>query len=106
MWFAEREDPGRPGLVAPFPRHKVDPVYAASAIDERVEGSVRLSAVIRADGTVAFVSVLRGVDERLDRSAVAAFSKWEFHPALRDGRPVELDAVVDIPFRLAPLDSR
>jgi TonB family protein len=106
MWFAEREDPGRPGLVAPFPRHKVDPVYAASAIDERVEGSVRLSAVIRADGTVAFVSVLRGVDERLDRSAVAAFSKWEFHPALREGRPVELDAVVDIPFRLAPLDSR
>lgn len=106
MWFAEREDPGRPGLVAPFPRHKVDPVYAASAIDERVEGSVRLSAVIRADGTVAYVSVLRGVDERLDRSAVAAFSKWEFHPARRDGQPVELDAVVDIPFRLAPLDSR
>ncbi len=106
LWFAEREDPGRPGLVAPFPRHKVDPVYAASAIEERVEGSVRLSAVIRADGAVAFVSVLRGVDERLDRSAVAAFSKWEFHPALREGRPVELDVVVDIPFRLAPLDSR
>ncbi len=106
MWFAERDPEARGGLVAPVPKHKVDPVYTVTAMEERVEGSVRLSAVIRRDGTVTYVSVLRGVDERLDRGAVAAFSKWEFEPAARDGAPVELDAVVEIPFRLAPRETK
>jgi len=29
--------------------------------------------------------------------------KWEFYPATRRGEPVEVDAVVEIPFRLEPL---
>jgi hypothetical protein len=27
-----------------------------------------------------------------------ALSRWEFRPALRDGQPVDLEAVVRIPF--------
>ncbi|MFN0166194.1 MAG: TonB family protein [Bryobacteraceae bacterium] len=106
MWFAERDAEVQGGLVAPVPKHKVDPVYTITAMEERIEGSVRLSAMIRKDGTVTYVSVLRGVDERLDRDAVAAFSKWEFEPAVRNGAPVELDAVVEIPFRLAPRETK
>ncbi len=40
--------------------------------------------------------ILRGIDERLDLSAINAFEQWEFQPAARDGEPV---AVVRIPFR-------
>ncbi|MGH9719129.1 MAG: TonB family protein [Bryobacteraceae bacterium] len=104
IWFAEREQrPGQPGdMRAPVPLRKVDPPYAASAMADRVEGRVRLMAVIRKDGHVDTISVIHGVDERLDRSAVAAFGKWEFQPAFRDGAAVDVDAIIEIPFRLAP----
>ena len=85
---------------------KVDPKYIAAAADERVEGTVRLFAVIRRDGHVDSVAVLRHLDDRLDLSAREALSKWTFEPALRDGTPVDVDAVFEIPFRLAPRPAK
>src|SRR5581483_1559915 len=102
VWFAERERAGPGAVRAPSPLRKVDPKYIASAIADGVEGIVRLGAVIRKDGHVEAVKLLRHLDERLDRSASEALAKWEFTPASRDGAPVEVDAVFEIPFRLAP----
>ena len=67
-----------------------------------MEGNVLLSAVIRKDGHVESVVLLRGLDDRLDRSAEEALAKWAFEPAMRDGSPVDVDAMFEIPFRLAP----
>ena len=105
VWFAEHETlPGSaPAEVRPpVPLRKVDPKYIAAAADERVEGIVRLFAVIRRDGRVDSVALLRHLDDRLDRSAEEALAKWLFEPARRNGSPVEVDAVFEIPFRLAP----
>ena len=68
IWFAERgERPGAAaGISPPVPLRKVDPKYVASAVDDRVEGKVRLAAVIRADGTVGAVVLLAHLDDRLD----------------------------------------
>ena len=71
-----------------------------------MEGTVRLFAVIRKDGRVDSVALLRRLDDRLDRSAGEALAKWEFTPALRNGLPVEVDAVFEIPFRLRPRPSK
>ena len=105
MWFADREP--MPGEVRemrpPVPTRKVDPKYVASAAAERVEGKVQLSAVIRRDGHVESVTVLKHLDDRLDFSATEALQKWEFEPARRDGRPVDVDAIFEIPFRLEPV---
>ena len=60
------------------------------------------AAVIRKDGQVDSIALLRHLDDRLDRSAAEALAKWQFEPAIRDGTPVEVDAVFEIPFRLAP----
>jgi TonB family protein len=87
-------------LTGPLPLRKVDPKYDAAAAAEGVEGKVLLYAVIRRDGRVDQVRLVQGIDERLDLSAVAAFSKWEFQPATKNGVPVDLEAVVQIPFRL------
>ena len=46
--------------------------------------------------------VLKGVDVRLDLSAAEALQKWQFAPAERDGVPVEVDIIAEIPFLLAP----
>ena len=110
IWFAERTPElgaapsiGQRGPVsAPVPLRKVDPKYLPSAIADRVEGTVRLAAVIRIDGHVDSVRLLRHLDDRLDESAAQAIDKWEFQPARRNGKPVDVDAVIEIPFRLAP----
>ena len=87
-------------LTAPVPLRKVDPTYHPSAAAEGIEGKVLLHAVIGRDGRVDQVRLVQGIDERLDTAAVAAFAKWEFRPATKDGLPVDLEAVVQIPFRL------
>jgi TonB family protein len=90
------EDP----ITPPAPILKVDPKYIASAAAEGVEGKVLLYAVIRRDGQVDRIRLVQGIDERLDTSAVEAFAKWQFQPATRNGEPVDLEATVQIPFRL------
>jgi TonB family protein len=108
VWFAERAPdahspaPSGPGIRAPVPVRKVDPKYVPAAVEERVEGKVRLAAVIRKDGSVDSVEVVRGLDERLDRSAREALAGWKFEPARRNGTAIDVDAVFEIPFHLAP----
>ena len=104
MWYSERS--ARPVSTAvitpPSANRKVDPKYLRVAIDERIQGTVRLAAIIRSDGTVGSVELLKGIDDRLDQTAEAALAKWQFTPAMRDGNPIDVDIVVEIPFRLAP----
>jgi TonB family protein len=97
--FAELHETTVKGEVtAPQAMVKVDPSYPAEAMRDRVEGTVTLYAVIRKDGTVGEVKVLRGLEERLDESARAALLRWKFHPATKNGSAVDLETVVQIPF--------
>jgi len=107
MWYSERNARPSTAIVTPPVVHrKVDPKYVAEAVSERVEGAVRLTAVIRKDGTVGSVEMVHGIDERLDRTAREALAKWQFAPALRNGEPIDVDILVEIPFRLAPRTAR
>ena len=78
--------------------NKVDPAYPTSLMQANVEGMVTLYAIIRADGSVDSVKVLRGVDDTLDENARVALSHWQFRPATRHGVAVDLEAVIQIPF--------
>jgi len=109
VWFAERDRTAPSAGVTvrpPAPTRKVDPKYIAAAASERVEGVVRLFAIIRKDGSIDSVALIRHLDDRLDRSAAEALAKWQFEPALRDGIPVDVDAIFEIPFRLAPRTAK
>ena len=86
-------------MTAPIAVREVDPAYPADMIRDNVQGIVVLYAVIRSDGTVAEVKVLEGFDDRLDENARKALSAWQFVPGTRNGNPVDLEAVVRIPFR-------
>jgi TonB family protein len=66
---------------------------------QNVQGTVTLSAVIQSDGSVGEVKVVNGVDDRLDQYASAALARWKFVPAMKNGSPTPLQAVVMIPFR-------
>ena len=99
MRFAELHDSGSVAdLSAPRALHKVDPAYPLELMRQNVAGTVAVRAVIRADGSVSDVRVLRSVDDRLDHYACEALSHWQFEPATRSGTPVDLAVVVMIPF--------
>ncbi len=87
-----------PDISGPVPLRKVDPKYPPTLIHERVEGEVVLYAVIRRDGSVDSIQLVRGIDEQLDANAMDALSQWKFRPAAKQGTPVELEAIVHIPF--------
>jgi TonB family protein len=90
----------RSGTVSsPVPLHKVDPKYPQEMANEHVEGEVILYGVIRRDGTVDSIQKVRGIDPLLDANSIEAFAQWKFQPATRDGEPVDLEAVVHIPFK-------
>ena len=90
-------------LEAPVAVKKVDPRYPGEARRDHLEGVVYLYGVIREDGTVESVRVVRSVHQLLDENAVAAFQRWQFEPGRKNGAPVALEVVVEIPFRLSRL---
>jgi TonB family protein len=97
--FAEKDMPSITGeLSTPVATTKVDPAYPSSLQHDGVQGTVVLYAVIRADGTVGDIRILHGLHEQLDANAIKALSRWKFRPAMKSGAPVDLEAVVQIPF--------
>ncbi|HXE89771.1 MAG TPA: TonB family protein [Terriglobales bacterium] len=101
--FAElKETTDRTELTAPSAMNKVDPAFPADYIRRRVEGRVLLYAVIRADGSVTDVRVIQGFDDLLDENARLAMTRWRFRPATKHGTPVDLEAIVEIPFKARP----
>src|SRR5689334_11482180 len=100
--FAELNATGHGGsdLSAPEAITKVDPAYPQDLMHDRVEGVVVLYAVIHADGSVGEVRVLEGFDERLNENARKALAQWRFRPGTKDGLPVDIEAVVRVPFKV------
>lgn len=86
-------------VSSPIPLHKVDPKYPQTAVLENIEGEVILYGVIRRDGSVESIQKVRGIDEALDLNSIEAFAQWKFQPATRDGEPVDVEAIVHIPFK-------
>lgn len=99
--FAELQEGRKDGdLLAPVPTEKSDPGYPLELMRANVHGMVTLYAVIQSDGRVGGIRVLNSPDERLDAYAEQALERWKFLPAERAGKPVALEAVVMIPFRV------
>ncbi len=101
--FAELEPSGSPthvhtDLAAPVVLRTVDPKYPTSLIKEHVEGDVILYAIIRGNGSVDSIQIVKRLDPQLDRNAIEAVSGWKFSPASRNGEPVAVEAVIHIPF--------
>ena len=91
---------GGADLSAPEAITKVDPAYPQDLMLDRVEGTVILYAVIHADGSVGEVKVLEGFDDRLNENARKALEQWRFRPGTKDGLPVDIEAIVRVPFKV------
>ena len=44
--------------------------------------------------------VVKDLEPSLDERALEAVCRWRFHPGTRNGRPVTVEATVEVDFRL------
>ena len=94
--------PYRPGsgVTAPGLLREVKPVYSEEGRRRGVEGDVLMEVVVRADGSVGAVRIVRGLGAGLDQRAAEAVRQWKFSPARRFGTPVDVLVEVSVEFRL------
>ncbi len=77
------------------------PRYPVESRRKHEEGTIVLSLTLGQDGRVANISVSRSSGfDRLDQAALSAVRKWRWAPLVRDGKPVMVKGIVEIPFVL------
>jgi protein TonB len=79
---------------------KPTPEYPPLAKMARIQGTVRLEAIIANDGTIQDLKVLSG-HPLLVKAALDAVKQWRYQPTLLNGEPVEVVTEIDVNFTLA-----
>ena len=94
--------PYRPGSGIDPPRllREVKADYTEEARRRSIAGEVVLEIVVRRDGSVGDVRVLKGLGGGLNDRAVQAVRQWRFAPGRRQGAPVDVVVEVAVEFRL------
>jgi protein TonB len=76
--------------------------YPSKAKRAKLEGYVKLSVVIRPDGSVSTAKVIESKPKRLfDKAAKDAILRWKFKPKMVDGKNVAQKATQVIEFKLS-----
>ncbi len=79
---------------------QVRPVYPPLARQARIQGTVKLTAIIAKNGTIQKLEVLSG-HPLLIPAALSAVKQWRYRPTLLNGQPVEVVTQVDVNFTLS-----
>lgn len=75
------------------------PGYPQLAKMARIQGTVRLEALIATDGTIKGLRVISG-HPLLVKAALQAVEQWRYRPTLLNGQPVEVETEIDVNFSL------
>jgi protein TonB len=76
------------------------PAYPPLAKAARIQGTVRLTAVVAADGTIRNLRLISG-PPLLVKAAVDTVSTWRYQPTLLNGAPVDVITEIDVNFTLS-----
>jgi TonB family protein len=88
------------GVSAPSVIFKVEPEYSEEARKAKFQGTVLLFVVVDEKGNPRDIRVVRPLGLGLDQKAVEAVEKWKFSPGKKDGKPVPVQAQIEVNFRL------
>ena len=87
-------------VTLPKPTKERHPQYTRETMRQRVQGTVELDLVVRADGKVGDVRVAKTLHPELDESAVRTVRQWEFAPAKLEGKAVPVVVRIEMTFTL------
>jgi TonB family protein len=74
--------------------------YTEQARLNRVQGTVLLNIVFGADGRIHDIRTVRGLPDGLTETSIEAAQKIRFHPAVLNGKPVNVRATLEFNFAL------
>jgi periplasmic protein TonB len=98
---AQPQGPVRAGGMVQEPKliSSVMPVYPFAAKEANIQGDIVINTQIAADGSVAHMKVVSG-PAMLRQAALDALRRWKYQPSRLDGKPVAVEMLVTIRFRL------
>ncbi len=88
------------GVSAPSVLLKIEPEYSEEARKAKWQGTVVLSLIVDDKGQPQELKVVRALGLGLDQKAIEAVTKWRFKPGMKDGKPVAVQATIEVNFRL------
>jgi TonB family protein len=88
------------GGTQPRELNRVVPRYPPAARRASVEGAVVVRGIVRRDGTIDNVEVIKDLPYGLGDEARRAVSRWTFRPATYRGEPIDVYYTVTVNFRL------
>jgi periplasmic protein TonB len=88
------------GVSQPTVLFKVEPEYSEEARKAKFQGTVVLFVVVDEHGNPRDLKVIRPLGLGLDQKAIEAVEKWKFSPGKKDGKPVPVQATIEVNFRL------
>lgn len=88
------------GISAPQAISAPDPDYTEEARRAKKQGTCVLWLIVDAAGRPRDIKVVRGLGLGLDAKALEAVRQWRFQPALKDGKPVDVQISVEVEFHL------
>lgn len=77
----------------------VEPVYPAEAVQQKIEGTVKLHAVIGADGAIESLAQVSG-PQVLVNASMSAVHNWKYSPTRMNGQAIETQEDISFVFRL------
>jgi TonB family protein len=96
--------PYQPGNGVSWPTviAQYDPQYTSEAMRAKVQGIVKLAAVVEPNGLVTDIKITKSLDRMygLDQAAIDAAKKWRFNPCKKDNRAVPCSIEMELEFRL------
>ena len=78
---------------------RIEPRYPPPAIAARIEGPVKIKAIISREGIIQQAEVLSG-SPLLSRAALEAIREWRYRPYILNGEPVEVETEITVNFTL------
>jgi protein TonB len=76
------------------------PAYPILAKASHSQGTVRIQAIIAADGSIGNLKAVSG-PPLLINAAIEAVSRWRYQPTLLNGKAVEVITEIDVIFTLS-----
>jgi TonB family protein len=86
-------------LLPSYLIYRVAPSYPQEAMDQKIEGTVKIHLIVGRNGRVKNLRVVSG-PQPLHQAALDAAEHWRYIPALRNGEPIETEEDINIVFRL------
>jgi TonB family protein len=91
-----------PGGTQPEETDRVVPRYPIMARRANVAGAVVVRGIVRRDGTIDNVEIIKDLPFGLGEAAREAVQQWHFRPATYRGEPIDVYYTVTVNFRLTP----